>query len=969
MLLMKLKRIIECRANAFFVLTLTCFVLLVFSGCKDNSGRSVSRSALESLSGFSLEPGFKIELIAAEPLVSDPVAMEIDESGRMYVVEMHGYPLDLTGSGKIKLLADTDGDGKMDESKVFAEGLTLPTGIMRWKNGVIVTDPPNVLYFEDSDNDGRSDVRKVLLTGFAVTNPQHNINNPLLGLDNWIYLGHEPAITTNTYPKEFGDRGQAIVFPGTENSPILPENAAGRSIRFKPDRRKLELLSSKTQFGHTFDAWGHYFLVSNSNHVIQEVIPAAYLGRNPGIVVTDATQSLSDHGNAAEVFPTTKNPKVQMLTDVGVMTSACGIISYQGNAFPDGFNENITFVAEPVSNLIHVDRLKPNGASFIAKRVKENKEFLSSTDSWFRPVNMYIGPDGALYVLDYYRQIIEHPEWMSEEVNKSGALYNGTDLGRVYRISSVNAPPPTWTTNLHLEDLALEQLIQKLADPNIWWRKNAQRLLVDRASKNEVAALTKMTQNEKSSVGRLHALWTLEGIGQLHSDHIKNALKDSVAGVRENAIKLAEMYLTDDPTLATALLDLQDETDPRVRFQLLCTLGFIDTPEAEKVRQDLLFANIEDPWIQIAALSAPTFDKMRLMDAVLKRFNANVRAYSSLVQRLSAMAGASQESTTIQLLIRRATAAGEGVWKGAILDGLAEGLRAKDLAASSFHEERAVLINSFFNHSSPAVRKGSLHMLRAIGLDNRSNIQSVMQKAQHWAANRNLSPEQRVDAIDFLALKDPSAFTTFLKGLISTGEPLPVQGAAVRTLSAIPDQTVSKYILERWTSLTPDLRDMALNTFFENRDRVQLLIEAIEQGKIQKSSVGFYRSVRLRAQPDVGLRTRARALFNENENEQKKIIENYRSSLDLKGNDANGKVVFRKNCSSCHQVRGKLGTRYGPDLGTVHNWPPEGIMTNILDPNQSISDGFDVWEITLNGGEVVQGIISAETPNALTLRS
>jgi glucose/arabinose dehydrogenase len=178
------------------------FHLLVFSllamttSCQKNAGTQSSQSAENALSTFEIEPGFKIELVAAEPLVADPVAMEIDENGNMYVVEMHGYPLDKSGTGKIKLLRDTNGDGRMDHSTTFAEGLMLPTGIMRWKKGVLVTDPPNVLYLEDTNGDGQADVKNIVLTGFAVSNPQHNLNNPLLGLDNWIYVGHESAVTT-----------------------------------------------------------------------------------------------------------------------------------------------------------------------------------------------------------------------------------------------------------------------------------------------------------------------------------------------------------------------------------------------------------------------------------------------------------------------------------------------------------------------------------------------------------------------------------------------------------------------------------------------------------------------------------------------------------------------------------------------------------------------------------------------------
>jgi putative membrane-bound dehydrogenase-like protein len=449
--------------------------------------------------------------------------MEIDEAGRVYVVEMHGYPLDKGGSGKIKLLTDTDGDGKMDKSTPFAEGLTLPNGIMRWKNGVIVTDAPDVLYLEDRDNDGRADVRKVLLTGFALSNPQHNLNTPLYGLDNWIYLAHEPAVTANVYRKEFGDEGKAVGFPGVPGAPSLPVNAAGRNVRFRPDTHELEILSGASQFGQTFDTWGHHFGVSNARHLFQEVLPARYALRNPDLLLSKSTQSLPDHGDAAEVFPITQNPQHQLLTDVGVITSACAVTSYLGGAFPEGFEETV-FVAEPVHNLVHADTLTPKGASFAAARRYRDREFLASTDSWFRPVNFYVGPDGALYVLDYYRQIVEHPEWMSEEVNASGALYNGTDKGRIYRVVPTNFRPAAGKPSLAGAPAA--ELVRALAHPNLWWRRTAQRLLVDGKAPAAVGPLAQLVRESPFAPARLHALWTLEGMGKLDTALIVRALRD-----------------------------------------------------------------------------------------------------------------------------------------------------------------------------------------------------------------------------------------------------------------------------------------------------------------------------------------------------------------------------------------------------------------------------------------------------------
>ena len=423
-------------------------LVLFVAACRNKPGSSGAVEAKDALSTFQVADGFKIEMIASEPLISDPVDMEIDEYGRMYVVEMHGYPLDKSGSGKIILLSDTDGDGNMDKRTVFKEGLVLPTSIMRWKKGVLVTDPPNLLYLEDSDGDGNANLTDTILHGFAITNPQHIVNSPIYGLDNWIYVANQESVYSRDYKEEFGDEGSEIIFYGAQNTPKLPRNGNGHSIRIRPDQNLIEMTSSNCQFGHTFDQWGHRFGCNNSNQGYQEVIANRYFERNPDLIISEATQDMSDHLNAAEVFPTTTHPDRQLLTNIGVMTSACGLTAYLGDAFPPPYNKNVTFVAEPVSNLVHVDVLKDNGASYSASRILQNREFLSSTDAWSRPVNLYVGPDGALYVLDYYRKVIESPEWMSDEAIKEGDLYAGSDKGRIFRITPKDAKPAEWSKGI-----------------------------------------------------------------------------------------------------------------------------------------------------------------------------------------------------------------------------------------------------------------------------------------------------------------------------------------------------------------------------------------------------------------------------------------------------------------------------------------------------------------------------------------
>lgn len=923
----------------------------------------------DALSTFRIEAGFKIEMISSEPVISDPVDMEIDEYGRLYVLEMHGYPLDTSRTGKVKLLRDKDGDGRFEESTLFADSLVLPMGIMRYKKGLLVADAPDVIYLEDTTGDGRADIRNTLLTGFAFTNAQMNAGNPLYALDNWIYLTSEAGGTYQIYNNLFSFVGEDIVFAGLGSSPRIPLEGTGRTVRFRPDDHQLELTSGTTQFGHSFDIWGNHILGNNSNHVYHELIAASYLKRNPHLLVSDATETLSDHGS--DVFPITENPEWQLLTNVGIFTSACGNTLYTGGAFGQPYDNAMHFVAEPVSNLVHADLLKDRGVSFTASRAGANprKEFLASTDAWFRPVNMYVGPDGALYLSDYYREIIEHPEWMSEEAVKEGRLYNGKDRGRIYRISRADAKVEPWTTGIHLGDATDKELVQQLSNPNSWWRLNAQRLLVDRRSMEVVPDLVHLAKTSTSEMARLHALWTLEGLKKLTPELIEHALKDPVPGIRQNAIKLLEPYLSTYPELEKLLLPMSDDPDAKVRFQLLCTLGSIHSPASTEVRDYLLFQGVDDKWIQIAALSASRLQAGPLLKQVITDFKADAAGYASLTERLTGLAAATGTAEEIQHLIAESTRTRLKIaeWQVPVLTGLARGLERNSKSAVIFREEQSRLIHAFFRHPSAGVRNASLQILKAVAIKDNAEVKSAIRKAASIAQDVNAPDERRVEAIQFLALGNPGAHASLLKGLVVPQEKHAVQVAALNTLSHIPDQTVSKFVLDRWTALTPELRHTAINTFLASEDRVILLLDALDSGRIQKASVHFYQAVQLMTQPNENVRKRARSMFAHND--EAGVTQRYQTALSLKGDEKKGKIVFERNCAICHQVRGKAGVSFGPDLATVQNWQPRSIMAHILAPNLSIAPGYELWSIALNNGEFLQGIISSETPSAITVKN
>jgi putative membrane-bound dehydrogenase-like protein len=554
--------------NRVSFLKFSLFAAIILLGACRKSGPPYA--VTEALKTFKVESGFHVEKFVSEPDIASPVAMDVDENGRIYVVEDRGYPLSVDNPlGRVKMLVDTNGDGIPDRVTVFADKLVMPTGVMRWKKGILVTDAPNVWYFEDTKGDGMADVRKLVLTGFAVTNPQHTVNNPVYGLDNWIYLAHEGPARAIIYKKQFGDLGTDIRFPDRPDVPALKEH--NRNVRFRPDTYRLESLSGSSQYGQAFDDWGHHFTTNNSDHARHEVIAARYLNRNPDLPVFAAMQQIPDHGAAAKVYPITLHPRFELLTEVGQFTSACGITFYRGSLS----------VAEPVHNLAHQDLVTGASATFIAKRAHADVEFLASTDAWFRPVNFYVGPDGALYVMDFYRLVIEHPEWMSTEAQKSQDLTKGIDRGRIYRIVPDGAPAPKPTK---LGSASNIELVRELENPIVWWRRTAQRLLVDRKADDVAPNLVRLVHESQSAVGRLHALWTLDGLGKLGAPEIEAGLADPEPGVRENAIILAESRLASDPKLTQKLLALVNDPNARVRFQLLCTLGSVKSPQAGAAR-------------------------------------------------------------------------------------------------------------------------------------------------------------------------------------------------------------------------------------------------------------------------------------------------------------------------------------------------------------------------------------------------
>jgi putative membrane-bound dehydrogenase-like protein len=932
-------------------------------------------SPQQALATFRIADGFRIEVYAAEPLVSDPVAMEVDEYGRTYVVEMHGYPLDVSGTGRVVLLQDTNRDGRPDKSVVFADGLRLPTGIMRWKKGVIVTDPPDVLYFEDTNGDGKADIKRQVLTGFARTNPQHGMNTPVYGMDNWIYLANEGPVRTIRYHELFGDRGSEVHFTSQPDSPRLPADANGRSVRFRPDTRQLEMLSSRSQYGHTFDAWGHHFLNTNNRHLFEEVVAARYLSRNPAFAPPAVVEQLPDYRQPADVFPITRNPEFQLLTDVGVMTAASGVTCYLADLFPPAYR-GATFVAEGAHNIVHVDAVREHGATFRASRMQEGREFLASTDAWFRPVSFYIGPDGALYVIDYYRKILEHPEWLDDRTAKSSDLYAGNDRGRIYRIVPEGSPAPSWADAVTLGDASAAELVQRLGDSNIWWRRQAQRLLIDRAPADVVPLLTRLAASADNPVGRVHALWTLEGLHELQPTVVDAALRDPTPGVRENAIQIAELHLSDMPALAASLLRMTSDANARVRFQLLLSLGNLRSPDAMTARNQLLFSNVEDEWMQVAALSAAGWDPVQLWQSAVKRLaEEDTPGGRALVAKIAGVAAAQKDAAAQHEILRSVLQGSvERWWTAPTLEGLASGPRTEKPRDPDSDLDRELLAARLFRDQDAPVRTAALQLLEMLGLPSGSSSAALLSTAEALVRDSGADPGKRADAVRVLGMSDAAPYEQLLTNVLTRPEAAPVQIAAVRVLAAIKGSHVAATFVDLWNRWTPAVRNEAVRGLVREPGRIPVLLDAVSSRKIKPTEIERPLRVRLMMVDDERQRDRARTLFAEltpiagAAGARDEVVARYGAAATMNGDVERGHQVFTRVCSVCHQYRGEGGTAFGPDLGEVRNRLPGALLVDILEPNGSIADRYELWDVELTDGSTLAGVIGAETPASVTFR-
>lgn len=606
----------------------------------------------EALATFALDPRFEIELVAAEPLVEDPVQVAWSADGRMWVCEMRGFMPDVDGTGellpvgRISVLDDTDGDGVMDVATRFLEHLVLPRAIAPSHGGLLVILPPDLLFYRDRFGDGRADEMLVLHTGFGgIESPEHAGNGLLYGHDNRFHLSQHPLRFT---------------FDGQE---IATERTPGHG-----------------QWGIAKDDAGRIFTTTNSDPLRADLVPLHYGSRNPDLAwLVGVNERVSQD---FDTWPSRITPGVNRGYQKGTLrddftlarvTAACGPAIDRGGLFPDDARGN-AFIAEPAGNLVKRCVLsEPADGRLVGTAAYERREFLTSTDERFRPVNLGTGPDGALYVVDLYRGVIQHRVFVTSFLRKqvvARGLESPVGLGRIWRIRPKGAPLEGRPA---LDRATDDQLVAALAHRNGWWRDTAQRLLVERRATATEGALRAMLERGPTAAARLHALWTLDGLGRATLGDAAHAAEDDAREVRVAALRVAERSLERAPGLDLVEEHLRDG-DPVVRRQAVLSLGESRAPRAFALLRDTLIESAADRAIRSAVLSGAFGWELELLDGALSSdaFATPGPGRVEAVREVVDVLWRSKDRARLAGLVERAATAADGrPWQAeAILDAL-----------------------------------------------------------------------------------------------------------------------------------------------------------------------------------------------------------------------------------------------------------------------------------------------------------
>lgn len=902
------------------------------------------RSPQEALETFETLDGFHIELVAAEPLVFDPIAAAFDEDGNLYVCEMRDYPyFPQPGDkpiGTVCVLRDTDDDGVFDESHVFARELLWAGGVAPWKGGVFVAAPPDIWYMRDTDGDFVADERRKVFTGFGTQNQQAMLNNLKFGLDHKIYgstAGNGGVVKPSDQPDAAGVQ------------------VNGQDFRFDPVSGQFEAIAGTVQFGNSFDDWGNRFLCSESNPLQHAVLPQHYMARNPHLPIPRSVYNIA--GGSVPIFrisPTERWRQIRSSRRIAhgqrgansagashhVIDAGAGVTVYRGGAYPEEFYGNV-FVGDAQNNLVHRRRLVPQGVTFDSERADEQTEFVRSSDNWFRPVNFVNAPDGTLYVLDMSREILESIH-IPLDVVKFLDLKSGRRNGRIYRIA-----PDGFRTSAtpRLGRASTAELVAALESPHGWWRETAHRLIYERQDASAAEPLRTLLHDSPSPPTRLHALWSLQGLGALTDDDVARALNDPFPALREHGVRLAEPRLSDSKRLRELVLKAAGDGDARVRFQVAFTLGETDDSRALPALMSILKQDADDPWMRAAVLSSLTTSAdaaiASLLDDVDFVQDANGIPF---LEQLARMIGAQQEAG--------------GVTHA--LEALAE-----DSSPTRTSLQRGLVLAL----GDGARRNGRFLSVEAAGSPQaEALLRDVLSQAKESAVRDESEPSERAAAVELLGCFEialtQETFAELLEGL----EPVEVQSAVVAALAGHSSEQIGMLLLDGWNEYLPEVRIRVAEALLSRESWTLALLQAAQSREGMLAQIDGARRAALLEHRNSEIRNLAGQLLGaEQSGSRGSVIAGYRECLELKGAAERGSQVFKRDCAACHRI-GNEGYAIGPDLTSTASRDSEALLMHILDPNRYVLPNYLQYIVIDVTGRSHTGMIASQNANGITLK-
>jgi putative membrane-bound dehydrogenase-like protein len=911
---------------------------------------------------FEAVDGFHLELAAAEPLVQSPVAAAFDADGSLYVAEMRDYPYKPkpghTPLGMVRLLRDTDGDGRFDQSHIFADGLLWAAGIAPWKGGVFVSAPPDIWYLKDADGDGKAEIRSKIYTGFGTQNQQAMVNNLTWGLDHKVYGAAA---------------GNGGLIHTVNNSRAASVSVEHNDFRFNPVTGSFEPISGSDQFGNTFDDWGNRFTCDESHPLSQPVLPRAELARNPFLVVSSVVQDIA--GGSVPIFrisPLERWRQIRSSRRIAhgersaesagashhVIDAAAGVTVYRGSAYPAEFYGNV-FVADAQNNLVHRRILIPDGPTFRAIRGPREQatEFIRSSDTWFRPVNFVNAPDGTLYVLDMSRAVVEAIH-IPLDVVQYLDLRRGRDQGRIYRI----APPGfRFTPPSHLSQFRTVDLVAMLLRQDTWHRDTAHRLIYERQDQAAIEPLRALLSPARAPLpqSRVNVLWSLEGLNALRDEDIVTVLSDQVPEVRAQAIKLAARRLGRSPSLLSKVVALASDPDSRVRFRVAFALGEVNDPRAATALGQIATCDSASFWIRTAVLSSCASIADRLfvdlsVDPSLPSPNQkeNHPGQSELLQQLVETVGARNRLAEVSRVL------GVLAVKAARLES-SPGFSSVDdlvlrLARGAWRSGGQLFLGP--NPTGPGARL----------------VANLVQRSSTIVRDTQGSSALRLEAVAILGTLDPKGSHSLLVALLTPREPLAIQIAAVQALAESNSANLADFLLPRLAEFEPSLRAAAVRTLLSRSQWTKALLQAMSGNEraasISPAFIELPDRAPLLKHRDPEIAKLAQGLFGQSTSRSRaELIARYLSASRSSGHPDRGAKVFDRECKTCHRVS-QQGFAVGPDLTGSPSSDAATLLANILDPNARVLPNYVQYLVVDQNGRTYSGIIAAETATSLTLR-